>query len=912
MAFTIPSFVLGAEVLPISVEGRGIIPISHELKHWAKTYVDQLSEKFDIDSVYDDKDFDNVITVGDFQQLVKLIIDQEYGSAPDAMTREAVVYELTRIWAQKTGRDLESIPVIKMLIYSDTDRIDAKYNQGITVAYMRDIAKGKGSGLFDPKADVTYGEFAALLYNTVKAVEDELNPIDESGVESKFETRGNYEIKDDKVGFDFKLVNLHAASKRLMFGSGQQFEITITDEEGQEVYRYSDGKFFTLALIYKNIKPGEAIKWQDEWDMTNKEGKKLTSGEYEVQIRILVEPEEAGERIEKDQLTTNIDFSLDEPNRAEVEKAAQQYLPEDASFSIGDLDGDGILEIASITRTDAETPSVKLQVYSYIDGSFELEYESQLEEGGYPDQVVIGAADREKQAIFVDIGVGAHSGITEILIKENGEYKSVLADSEIPPTFKPYPLFSTDINGDGIIEVGIQAAPPGTDHLPKIGIPWINCWYQWDGEGGLTEEPVMEEYSSCGEEYRFIIPDSWRGKYTIERQADESQAVSSVRFIYLNNSKERAVLLTLHHIPKAGWEQQKQQMIENKTPYVLLGQNSENMLVAELLQASGGLSGESLREYRNMLPDKESILESFIVTSSKVYENKQYGFKFILPGSWEGYDIIIDEWEGLSREEPESSSAVETGPVINIRHPGWTSEDPRQDIPIMVFTLTQWEAMQEGEFHIGAAPVGPKELGRNDKYVFALPARYNYAFPTGYQEVESILESSPLKPLWEAEPDMAENNTQVVQVYYTCSEEAPGGLYPVNRKVSKDADPVKAALEEMLCGPTKEEQLKGYRSYFSRLTAGMLRGVTRSTDGKTITIDFVDFSNLFGEDDIPRPTSFGPGGVMADITWTVFKQFPEVQALRFAFEGDEDVFWLWLSGKPTQPQAFTRTDWEQI
>ena len=41
------------------------------------------------------------------------------------------------MWAQKTGRDLESIPVIKMLIYSDTDSIDAKYRQGITVAYMK-------------------------------------------------------------------------------------------------------------------------------------------------------------------------------------------------------------------------------------------------------------------------------------------------------------------------------------------------------------------------------------------------------------------------------------------------------------------------------------------------------------------------------------------------------------------------------------------------------------------------------------------------------------------------------------------------------------------------------------------------------------------------------------------------------
>lgn len=65
----------------------------------------------------------------------------------------------------------------------------------------------------------------------------------------------------------------------------------------------------------------------------------------------------------------------------------------------------------------------------------------------------------------------------------------------------------------------------------------------------------------------------------------------------------------------------------------------------------------------------------------------------------------------------------------------------------MVFTTTQWEALQQEQFHIGAAPIGPRELGRNQRYVFALPARYNFAFPEGYEEVEQIIESNPLRPL---------------------------------------------------------------------------------------------------------------------------------------------------------------------
>lgn len=139
-------------------------------------------------------------------------------------------------------------------------------------------------------------------------------------------------------------------------------------------------------------------------------------------------------------------------------------------------------------------------------------------------------------------------------------------------------------------------------------------------------------------------------------------------------------------------------------------------------------------------------LGSFENSNEIIYENKEYGFRFRLPMSWKGYKIITDKWEGIPVGETESSEATESGPIISIRHPKWTKEEERQDIPIMIFTLAQWDALQADGFHIGAAPMNPSELGRNSKYVFALPARYNYAFPTGYEEVEDILEGKPLEP----------------------------------------------------------------------------------------------------------------------------------------------------------------------
>lgn len=129
--------------------------------------------------------------------------------------------------------------------------------------------------------------------------------------------------------------------------------------------------------------------------------------------------------------------------------------------------------------------------------------------------------------------------------------------------------------------------------------------------------------------------------------------------------------------------------------------------------------------------------------NSITLSDTRHGFTFTLPLSWAGYKIVDTKWQGVSIA---TGAQVETGPQISIRHPLWTSANKRQDIPIMIFMISQWNDLIAEKFHIGAAPIPPSELGRNAAYVFALPARYNYAFPTGYQEVEQILRGNPLHP----------------------------------------------------------------------------------------------------------------------------------------------------------------------
>ena len=128
-----------------------------------------------------------------------------------------------------------------------------------------------------------------------------------------------------------------------------------------------------------------------------------------------------------------------------------------------------------------------------------------------------------------------------------------------------------------------------------------------------------------------------------------------------------------------------------------------------------------------------------------LYNNREFGFTFSLPKSWEDFKIVKRSWEGTTNDK-HKSKVSESGPILLIRHPEWTEKNPRQDIPVMIFTLSQWNSLQQREFSISAAGVPPIKLGQNNKYVFLIPPRYNYTYTEGFREVENILKSEPLQP----------------------------------------------------------------------------------------------------------------------------------------------------------------------
>lgn len=124
------------------------------------------------------------------------------------------------------------------------------------------------------------------------------------------------------------------------------------------------------------------------------------------------------------------------------------------------------------------------------------------------------------------------------------------------------------------------------------------------------------------------------------------------------------------------------------------------------------------------------------------YKNTDYGFNFTLPLSWQGYSIIKEEWQGNMLTD----KTAQSGPKIIIRNPKWTTSAPYEDLPILVFTISQWNSYQAEDFAVSAAPIMASELGRNNLYVFALPPRWDFDYSLNFVEAQNIIASNPIHP----------------------------------------------------------------------------------------------------------------------------------------------------------------------
>ncbi|HYG56688.1 MAG TPA: GerMN domain-containing protein [Symbiobacteriaceae bacterium] len=159
-------------------------------------------------------------------------------------------------------------------------------------------------------------------------------------------------------------------------------------------------------------------------------------------------------------------------------------------------------------------------------------------------------------------------------------------------------------------------------------------------------------------------------------------------------------------------------------------------------------------------------------------------------------------------------------------------------------------------------------------------------------ERDTLAQTDSSVPACTAAPTQARHEPGKVAVFFTCaSDSLPSAPRALLRQAPPEDAALETALKELLKGPNAEEQAAGFRSFFSGLTAGMLKRVT-VTDEKRAIVDFADFRDKMSN----ASTSAGAGQLIRELSKTVF-QFDEIQEVEYQLDGSCDAFFQWLQSE---------------
>jgi len=74
--------------------------------------------------------------------------------------------------------------------------------------------------------------------------------------------------KHDKITFNIQDRNDYYPVVNLIFSSGKKYEIVVRNAVGGEVYKSSQGKFYTQAVEEITIQQHEKVSWKEVWKIS--------------------------------------------------------------------------------------------------------------------------------------------------------------------------------------------------------------------------------------------------------------------------------------------------------------------------------------------------------------------------------------------------------------------------------------------------------------------------------------------------------------------------------------------------------------------------------------------------------------------------------------------------------------------
>lgn len=100
-----------------------------------------------------------------------------------------------------------------------------------------------------------------------------------------------YDNNDDSLKLSFQLMNISGNDLTLRFNTSQKYDFWVADSKDNIVYKWSDGMDFLTWINYEDLKAGESLSDNKEWNLIGKNGLRVPAGYYTVTVQYKAKPE---------------------------------------------------------------------------------------------------------------------------------------------------------------------------------------------------------------------------------------------------------------------------------------------------------------------------------------------------------------------------------------------------------------------------------------------------------------------------------------------------------------------------------------------------------------------------------------------------------------------------------------------
>lgn len=180
------------------------------------------------------------------------------------------------------------------------------------------------------------------------------------------------------------------------------------------------------------------------------------------------------------------------------------------AYTVVDLDGNQRSDIF-VLRANSDGPRAYAELWRFQDGELRKDAEASLSTRAEDvKRMLTGDVAPGVPAVFVASAYDESNLITDVFALSGDSFTNISQNAESgqsAQTVRNYYVYSTDIDGDGLIELPntlpltAQAGDPASENQYRI------IWYNLNPDGSRTEK--MSTYHNYGEGWFLYLPEAW-------------------------------------------------------------------------------------------------------------------------------------------------------------------------------------------------------------------------------------------------------------------------------------------------------------------------------------------------------------------------------------------------------------------